>query len=116
MTIAYAEFPNLHGSQHRLTSEPRSEEKCIANALGAHGEWWEPALGRIWPVGPPYYNRRIDSLVYVFERSGFIVCDTPEFEPGYEKIAIYGKDAHVTHVGAPAYRRRHVDKQTRTRG
>ena len=60
----------------------------------AHGEWWEPALGRIWPVGPPYYNRRIDSLVYVFERSGFIVCDTPEFEPGDEKIAIYGKDVH----------------------
>ena len=51
-------------------------------------------------MGPPYYNRRIDSLVYVFERSGFIVCDTPEFEPGYEKIAIYGKDGAFTHVVA----------------
>ena len=98
MTIDYAAFPNLTKDNHRLTSAPASGENCVAHAAGAPGEWWEPILGRIWPVGPPYYNHKVESLVRVFERAGFVLCDSPEHEPGYEKIAIYGDGDEYTHV------------------
>jgi hypothetical protein len=98
VTIYYSEFPNLRDSNHRPTSDPTSEENCIAHAIGACGEWWEPVFGRIWPAGAPYYNYKIESLVYVYERLGFIVCESSEWEPEFEKIAIYGKDGVYTHA------------------
>jgi hypothetical protein len=98
MTIHYAELPRLRDSVHERTSNPTPRENCIAHAVGAPGEWWEPTTGRYWPVGPPYYNYSIESLVYVFERLGFAQCDSVEYEPEHEKIAIYGKNKKYTHV------------------
>jgi hypothetical protein len=96
--IDYSAFPNLRAVAHRQTSDAASDENCIAHAAGARGEWWEPIIGRIWPVGPPYYNHRIQSLVHVFERLGFVACDSGEHEPEYEKIAIYGRGDVYEHA------------------
>jgi hypothetical protein len=96
--IDYAAFPNLRASAHRKTSEPASQENCIAHAAGARGEWWEPIIGRFWPVGAPFYNHRIDSLVRIFERMGYVLCESAEHEPEYQKIAIYGVGDQYTHV------------------
>ena len=98
MTINFADFPNMREDNYRKTSDPLTGENCIAHACGARGEWWEPVLGRFWPLGPPYYNRKIESLIRVFERRGFVVCDSPEHEPEYEKIAVYGSGGAYTHV------------------
>jgi len=98
MTICYSDFPNLSNAPHRSTSNPTSEENCIAHAAGAHGEWWDPAEGRIWPVNPPYDNDKIESLVRVYETLGYVVCDSAEHEPDYEKIAIYGKGGVYEHA------------------
>ncbi len=98
MTINPADFPNMREGNYRKTSDPLAEENCIAHACGARGEWWEPALGRSWPLGPPYYNKKIESLLYLFERRRFVVCDSPEHEPECEKIAIYGSGGAYTHV------------------
>jgi hypothetical protein len=98
MTIYFNEFPHLRQSRHRLTSALERSENCIAHAAGASGEWWEPVIGRYWPLGPPYYNYKIESLVRVFERLGYELCDSVESESGYEKIAIYGIDNVYTHA------------------
>ncbi len=98
MTINFSSFPNLTKDNHRPTSDPANGENCIAHAAGARGEWWEPTTGRFWPVGPPYYNQRTESLVRVFERMGYVLCDSSEREPGYEKIAIYGDEGRYTHA------------------
>ena len=113
MTINFADFPNMRDGNYRKTSDPLAEENCIAHACGARGEWWEPVLGRFWPVGPPYYNRKIESLIRVFQRRGFIACDSPEHEPEYEKIADlwFGRRIHA--CGTSTQRRRYVDKQAR---
>ncbi len=96
--IHYSSFPNLRNAAHRKTSEPLSGENCIAHAVGARGEWWEPVLGRIWPLGAPYYNHKVESLVRVVERIGYVLCDSAKYEPNYEKLAIYGKGYEYTHV------------------
>ena len=98
LTIDYSAFPNLTADNHERTSDPASGENCIAHSVGAWGEWWEPIIGRFWPVGPPYYNHRIESLVHVFERMGFAASDSAEFEPEYDKIAIYGDGGEYTHA------------------
>jgi hypothetical protein len=98
VTINFSSFPNLTSDNHRLTSQPANGENCIAHAVGARGEWWEPTIGRFWPLGPPHFNQRIESLVRVFERLGYAPCDSPEREPGYEKIAIYGDEGRYTHA------------------
>ncbi len=98
MTLHYSAFPNLRNATHRKTSEPASQENCIAHAAGARGEWWEPVLGRFWPIGPPFYNHRVESLVRVFERLGYVICDSSEHETSFEKLAIYADGGQYTHV------------------
>lgn len=96
--IDYSAFPNLTKDNHRRTSDPAGDENRSAHAVGARGEWWEPMEGRIWPIGPPFYDYKVDSLIRVFEQIGFVACDSAEHEPDYEKIAIYGDAGEYTHA------------------
>jgi hypothetical protein len=98
VTIHYSVLPGLHASVHRKTSDPAADENCIAHTLGARGEWWEPIIGRFWPLGPPFYNHRVESLVHLYERNGFDVCDSADLESGFDKVAIYGNDGEYTHA------------------
>lgn len=98
MTINLADFPNMRTGNYRLTSDPVPDENCIAHACGARGEWWEPVTGRFWPVGPPYCNYKVQSLVRVFERYGYVACDSAACEPEYERIAVYGREGMYTHA------------------
>ena len=43
--IDYSAFPNLTKDNHRRTSDPASDENCIAHAVGARGEWWVAIYG-----------------------------------------------------------------------
>ncbi|MGO8747376.1 MAG: hypothetical protein ACLQNE_15430 [Thermoguttaceae bacterium] len=100
MTIYLDEMPNIReGVNCFKTSDPTGEENCIAHACGARGEWWQPYPRRFWPLGPPYYNDKIESLIYLFKRRGYEDCGlNATYEEGYEKIAIYGKGGKYTHA------------------
>lgn len=55
-------------------------------------------LGSYWPAqadtGP-----EIDSLRNMFETIGYVVCDSEEPEPGFEKVALYVDDeGYWTHA------------------
>jgi hypothetical protein len=44
--------------------------------------------GHYWPPEAPE-DDHVDSYRRVFELQGYEVCDSPDVEPGYEKVAVY---------------------------
>ena len=53
------------------------------------GGYWPPTLPR---------NQEIGTLMRLFAREGFALCDDDALEPGYEKIALYAFVGQFTHV------------------
>ncbi len=92
--VLAAKWPNWSPSTD-VTSVRTVSHNCLAFALGDTTRWWEPYLdlpGTYWPedVEPEF---TIDVWTRLFERQGYEITDSPSFEAGYERVAIYG-DAH----------------------
>lgn len=98
------DFPNLAGSGYAITSPKDREYNCIAWAAQDSSNWWEPDPFDLyyWPIG---IEREYTLAAYeqVFVSLGYYPCKELEFEPGFEKIAIY-----VDSGGTPT----HVARQT----
>jgi hypothetical protein len=92
-------FPQLKVSGYSITSPPTQEYNCIAWAAGDGEVWWWPDPMNIY-YWPPQVQRveTIETFIMAYETLGYVVCDTPEYEPGFEKIAIYEKDGKPTHA------------------
>jgi hypothetical protein len=56
-----------------------------------------PAIGYPWPADLPR-DVSVETLMKVYERRGFVVCDGIELEVGFEKIAIYGASGEWEHA------------------
>jgi len=80
-------FPNLKQTDYAITSAEDVDYNCIAWALGDCRKWWEPLPGFYWPPGV-MKEYTLAAYARVFEIHGYAACESPEFEPGYEKIAI----------------------------
>lgn len=83
----------------RLTSPATSEYNCLAWALSVNDQsiWPDPDEYNSWPPDLP----REETLQVVQEflrRLGFEECQTPNFEGGFVKIAIYMSNLRVSHV------------------
>lgn len=60
--------------------------------------WWpSPHPRYYWPDGLPLVDT-IENFVVAFGAQNFLVCEHPDLEPGYEKVAIYAKDGRPTHM------------------
>jgi hypothetical protein len=92
-------FPDLRPGRYRVISPEDAAYNCVAWAAGRTDTWWQavPAAGYYWPDNVPW-NGRVDSLVRVFESLGFEVCDGDAPEPGYDKVALYGKGDDYEHA------------------
>jgi len=97
MPINHDLLPNLKTGAYRVMSPETTQYNCIAWAAGISDEWWDPATGYPWPAGLSR-DASVETLVKLYERRGFVVCDIPELEPGYEKIAIYGASGEWEHA------------------
>ena len=95
-------FPNLKQTGYAITSEEDVDYNCVAWAVGDSRKWWEPLPGLYWPPGI-MKEYTLAAYARVFEIHGYAACDNPEFEPGYDKIAIF-----VDEAGAPS----HATRQT----
>ncbi|MBD0319428.1 MAG: hypothetical protein ICV87_03780 [Gemmatimonadetes bacterium] len=101
-------FPSLEASRFRITSPATWSYTCIGYAAGDTERVWLPDP---WPEGlfywPPDVPREhtVDAWIQVFGTRGYQGCDSREFEPEVEKVAIYA-DAD----GAP----QHVARQLPT--
>ena len=92
-------FPNLRQTPYSTDSPRTPKYNCIAWAAGADDRPW-------WPTDiKPYYwpdEPRIESLpafIQAFKGLGYEICDDQNFEPAFEKVAIYADEsATPTHM------------------
>jgi hypothetical protein len=103
-----AEFPNLKRSDYQVTSDEDDKYNCIAHAAGKNNmPWWpvgEEDEGVFWPEGVPR-EETVEAFVAAYKTEGYVLCDGPDAEAGYEKIAIYAKSS-----GEPTHAARQVIK------
>lgn len=102
-------FPNLRNAKWRIRSPFNDSYQCIAWAACRtdrkwwpvyHSEfYWPPSLPRITP--PPFpelWATPVDYLVQGFETLGYKGTTSPDFELGYQKVAVYANETGATHM------------------
>jgi hypothetical protein len=100
-----AEFPNLRTTGFAVVGPTTPGYNCIAWAAGDTQRWWWPDDQGMyyWPKGVPRAET-VESFIQAFQLLGYEPCDNSEYEPGFEKVAIY-TDAS----GAPTHMARQLD-------
>ena len=84
----------------RVRNHRRGNAGIQLHRMGSrnHSQRWDCDVpGSYWPPSLPRDNR-IETLMRLFAREGFALCDDGSLEPGYEKIALYAFVGHFTHV------------------
>jgi hypothetical protein len=99
LTFDEDDFPYLNNNNHRVSSQKRDTQNCIAYAAGDDiHSWWPlpPAVfpGRYppryyWPSGCPK-EETLAAFECAFSKVGFSPCTDGKREAGYVKIAIFG--------------------------
>lgn len=92
--------PNLVADRYTIQSRITRRYNCFAWVVNDEDHWWQPfdprcdimdpIRNRFWPVKTPMFLT-IDILIDALATRGFAVCESGEFEPSYEKIAVYAK-------------------------
>lgn len=97
-------FPRLATERYRMASPRTPRYNCIAWAAGDDTAWWEPDPMDLyyWPDAVPR-QLTLEAYTRAFRTLGYTPCDTAEFEPGFEKIAIY-----VDNNGTPTHAARQL--------
>lgn len=92
------EFPKLYASGYEKTSCDDIVYNCIAHAAGDKSNWWECyPFGRInipgyyWPADAKV-GYELEALISAYETLGYMLCDSPDLESGFEKVALYADD------------------------
>lgn len=98
------DFPNMNKRNHRIVSPYTDTYNCWAHALGMDDRWCSPdrSAKSVWPLGIRYENT-VEAWILVFELYDYTPCNSPQFEKGIEKVAIY-----VNLAGVPT----HAARQT----
>ena len=101
-----ADIPNLLRYGYTIRSEASGQYNCIAWAVGETRRWWWPLMdapgGHYWPEGVAV-EETIEAFLQAFASAGFVECDSPDLEEGFEKIALY-----VDSSGTPAHAARQL--------
>lgn len=90
-------FPKLDARNHDVTSQEDWGYNCVAWAVGDSTRWWDHDVHGYWPDGVTR-DASIEAYLDLFRGRGFELCDDPEPEPGFEKIAVYGEAGEFRHV------------------
>lgn len=91
------QFPLLAGDNNFEISSPKTPDyNCLAWALHFDNRWMQPPSITLPPMDSVYYwpegalqGTSIDCLVDAYRKKGFVICDNPDFEKEYQKIALY---------------------------
>lgn len=81
------------------TSAATKRYNCIAFAVGdTHRKWWpDPMHTAYWPQAAPR-ETSIEAFIVAFQQLGYSPCENPEYEPGYEKVALFADASRPTHA------------------
>jgi len=103
--ILYQDFPHLRNAKWSIKSPFDTDYKCIAwAACRTDRVWWpwdDPSC--YWPPGFQKYPVSspvpVADFMEVFQKKfGYQACDNPDFEFGYQKVAIYADALGATHM------------------
>ena len=61
------------------------------------GPLTEEGKDSYWPEGVPRVNTT-EAFIQAYETIGYKTCDTPDLEPGMEKIVIYANNGVLDHA------------------
>ncbi len=89
-------FPRLTESNHRVTSPADVKYNCVAWSAGEMGRWWQP--GVYWPIEVSRDEVGIGVLVDAFRALGYSEATSDQFDPAFEKVAIFGSGLCYTHA------------------
>ena len=88
----------LSPTNHSIESPASEDYNCIGWACGSDSlSLWPGSEYHEWSPDLPQ-EETIPSFIALFEQEGYQLCDTPDFEDGFEKIAIFAKDNEPTHA------------------
>ena len=93
-------FPNLQEANYLVTSEATPQYNCIAWAAGEDGRWWWPdsMIQAYWPPDIPR-EETLEAFIQAYAKLGYKLCESDEFEPAFEKIALFASpDGVPTHA------------------
>ncbi len=92
-------FSRLLPGSFQVISDPNNAYNCIAWAVGDTNRRWWPTSDPLWywPDGIAL-EATLEAFIEMFARLGYSLCDNPDLEPSFEKIAIYRLGGSVTHA------------------
>ena len=93
---ASEDFPRLTNENHRVTSPATPDYNCIAWAAMDMLHWWQPGI--YWPINVADDDYGIGTLEQLFASFGYVECSNSDYEPDYEKLALYGTTLFYTHA------------------
>lgn len=85
------QFPGLLPGKYRITSPASYRYNCIAWAAEDCMRWWEPKMLGYWP-GTALRDYTIGGYVSAFQTLGYSIALDGNFEPGFEKVALFVND------------------------
>jgi hypothetical protein len=88
----------LRSGTYRVTSPVDRDYNCIAWAVGNTRDWlWpgDPDVS-VWPDDLPH-EESLPAFETLYARYGFAPCETEDFEPGFEKVALFASVGSPTH-------------------
>ena len=90
-------FSRISTTDFEVTSPRTTQYNCIAWAAGCDDRWWWPG-GLYWPNGVEREST-VAAFIKAFGSKGYTPCESPDFDPYFEKVALYvGIDGLVTHA------------------
>jgi len=99
-------YQSLRSSDYSVTSPRTPNYNCVAWAAGEDRRPWWPipydTAPYYWPLGEQE-DESLDVFIECFQSLGYEVCDDENFEPGFEKVAIY-----VDENGMPSHMARQL--------
>ena len=90
-------LPRLTAHNSRVTSPSTPLYNCIAWAVGVDDVWWWPSPTRFWPESAAS-EETVVAFVAAFASAGYAPCADGEWEPGFEKVALYVVNDRPTHA------------------
>src|SRR5437762_756438 len=97
-------FPALKRAAFTVTSPRDPSYNCVAWAAGDVTRWWWPAESpfAFWPAGIER-EESLTSFIRAFGTLGFELAASGDYEPTYEKVAIF-----ASHDGVPTHMARQL--------
>lgn len=96
--VLLAAFPSLETDDPVVTHPANPAYNCIAWTAGVtDAMWWPVDPDAHWPPGVPD-ELTVPAIIAALGTVGYVPCAHGDFEPGYEKAAVYARGGSPTHA------------------